>query len=360
MRNRKRRYILLALLIVTLGVGAFYAITTYRMSLMPSMSFEEMLDYTTKNNESAIITVGIIESGETSTTVYGENASILPKEDFEYEIGSITKTFTSSLLCKAISENKVELSDSIHEYIELPQKGYYPDFRRLLTHTSGYKEYYLDWQMVTNFFRKTNAFYGISRDELNTKTGKISIEDKDYPFEYSSFGISVVGSALSEIYASDFITVMQDFIESDLKLENTRISDGKGNMNGYWNWMPNDAYIPAGAIVSTMDDMMKYMQLHMSEALPYLSLGHEIHARVDATTKQYEKLGIRIDAAGLGWMIDTENNIIWHNGGTDNFNSYMAFDKDKQIGVVILSNLAPDYRIPATVMGAKLITALQE
>jgi len=360
MRNKKSIFILSALLIVALGAGIYYAVTIYRMNLIPSMSFEEMMDYTTKNNERAIITVGIIDGEDTGITVYGENSSILPIDEFEYEIGSITKTITSSLLCKAVSEKKAELSDPINEFIDLPQKDHYPDFRRLVTHTSGYKEYYLDRQMVVNFFNRRNAFYGISTDELYTKIGKISLADKVYPFEYSSFGISVVGGALAEIYASDSTTVMQDFIESDLKLENTRISDGNGNMNGYWNWMPDDAYIPAGAVVSTIDDMMKYMQLHMSEALPYLSLGHEIHAQVHATSKKYEKMGIRIDAAGLGWMIDTQNNIIWHNGGTDNFNSYMAFDKEKQIGVVILSNLAPDYRIPATVMGAKLIRTLQE
>ena len=39
---------------------------------------------------------------------------------------------------------------------------------------------------------------------------------------------------------------------------------------------------------------------------------------------------IRIDSVGLGWMIDTENNIIWHNGATSKFNSYIAFDKEKQ------------------------------
>jgi CubicO group peptidase (beta-lactamase class C family) len=65
-----------------------------------------------------------------------------------------------------------------------------------------------------------------------------------------------------------------------------------------------------------------------------------------------------MDAAGIGWMLDTKDNIIWHNGGTTNFNSYVAFNKHKQIGVVILSNLSPKAGIPAVVMGAKLMSGL--
>jgi len=358
--NKKITIIVSTFLVLALGVGVFALITSYRMSLIPSISFKEMLSYTTENNEDAVMTVGIIKDGEVSFTVHGENATILPNEEFQYEIGSVTKTFTASLLCKAIDEGKVELSDSINQYIELPQKDYYPSFERLVTHTSGYKSYYFDWQMASNLFRgEQNDFYGISTEMLNKRIGKISIEDKGYDFNYSNFGISVVGSALAEVYGSYFTKVMDDFIVSELQLKNTVISNGIGDMKGYWNWMPNDAYISAGAIVSTISDMMKYVKLHMSEELPYLSLGHEELAQVNATTKKYKKMGIRIDATGIGWMIDTENNIIWHNGGTSNFNSYIAFDKEKQIGVVILSNLSPNYRIPATVMGAKLITTLQ-
>lgn len=71
-------------------------------------------------------------------------------------------------------------------------------------------------------------------------------------------------------------------------------------------------------------------------------------------------MGIYIDAIGTGWMIDNHNGIIWHNGATSHFNCYLGFDKENQVGVVILSNLSPNYRIPATVMGIKLLTSLQQ
>ena len=43
---------------------------------------------------------------------------------------------------------------------------------------------------------------------------------------------------------------------------------------------------------------------------------------------------------GLAWQIDTD--VIWHNGGTGGYRSYMGFTKDKSLGVVVLANAAND------------------
>ena len=62
-----------------------------------------------------------------------------------------------------------------------------------------------------------------------------------------------------------------------------------------------------------------------------------------------------MDSVGMTWMIDNKNDIIWHNGGTTAYNNYMGFYKDKSKGVVILSNLSPNEKISATIIGAKLL-----
>jgi len=98
----------------------------------------------------------------------------------------------------------------------------------------------------------------------------------------------------------------------------------------------------------------------MLEEPEYLSIAHEALAQVNASNASYEQMGIRMDAVGAGWMMDNENKIIWHNGATGDYNSYIGFDKENQIGVVILSNLPPDYRIPATVMGIEILASLQK
>ena len=50
-------------------------------------------------------------------------------------------------------------------------------------------------------------------------------------------------------------------------------------------------------------------------------------------------------------------NLVWHKGTTTDFNSYIGFTKDKQKGVVILSNLRPNEKVSMTIIGAKILTS---
>lgn len=360
-KKKKMIYIGLVLMVLAFGGGIFSLVIAHQMNLIPTMSFEEMMEYTTEDNEKAIISVGIIQNGEIKRFIFGNNMTHLSNEESLYEIGSITKTFTTALLCKAIDDGLIKLSDPINQHIEMSGKEFYPNLERLVTHTSGYKNYYFEGQMISNVLTgETNDYFGIDSDKLKNRIQNVDLEDKVYDFEYSNFGIAVVGNILEEIYDTEYTQLMNEYIRSELRLKQTFISKGNGDLDGYWKWNEGDAYVPAGAIVSTLEDMLLYLKLHMNEEVPYIAIGHEALIYVDATSKSHEKMDIRIDSVGIGWMIDEVNHLIWHNGGTDEFNSYIAFDKENRIGVVILSNLPPGYKIPATVMGVELITSLRD
>jgi len=354
------RIFLTIIFVIFVGIGGYAIYGSYKLNQLSTMTFDEMMDYTTEDNNDAVITVGIIQDGKITYDVYGQNGMKLAPEEHIYEIGSITKTFTTSLLSKAISEDKISLDSSMNEYLDLPSKAYYPTIRRLVTHTSGYKPYYFEKPMMSNFFSGVNDFNGISEDMLLIRLGKIDLKDSDYSFEYSNFGMSVIGVVLEQIYDEDFTTLMNNYVSSDLGLLNTRISDGSGDLSNYWAWSKSDAYMPAGALLSNITDMMRYVEMQIDENPNYLDMAHDSLAEVNGSNASYEKMGIRIDDFGIGWMIDNEKKIVWHNGGTADYNSYIGFDKEKKIGVVVLSNLSPDYRIPATVMGIEILTDLQK
>ncbi|HHY82734.1 MAG TPA: beta-lactamase family protein [Clostridiales bacterium] len=349
---------LILILVIAAGFGGYSIYGLYKINQIPEMTFDEMLAYTTKGNKDAVITVGIVDNGNMTYNVYGENGNELAKEEHIYEIGSITKTFTASLLCKAVSEGIISLDDSIDEYLDLPEKDYYPTIRRLATHTSGYKGYYFEKPMIANFLHNENGFNGISEEMLISRLGKITLDDADYAFNYSNFGMAVLGAVLEQVYNEDYTKLMNDYISEDLGLANTRISDGSADLKNYWKWSESDAYMPAGALLSSITDMMQYASMQINGIPDYVSAAHEALAEVNTSSSSYEKMGINIDSIGVGWVIDNKNSIIWHNGGTSSYNSYIGFNKEKQIGVVVLSNLPPKYRIPAAVMGAKLLTSL--
>jgi hypothetical protein len=84
------------------------------------------------------LTIGYIFDGEKKIKVFNENGEI-ENEGYTYEIASITKTFTASLMAKYIHENKMSLDDSIQKYFAgLDEKKYYPTLRRLATHRAGH------------------------------------------------------------------------------------------------------------------------------------------------------------------------------------------------------------------------------
>lgn len=362
-KKSNKRIIIIILVIIAISLfcfGGYFAYGSYKISQLTKMSSDEMIAYTAKDKKEAAITVGIIQNKKTIYTVYGKDGKILEPKEYTYEIGSITKTFTTSILCKAVSQNKISLDDSIDKYLKLPKKEYYPTMKRLVTHTSGYKNYYIESPMLLNFIKGRNDFYGINEDILKKRIEKVDVKDRDYEFNYSNFGIATVGAVLEQVYDEGYTTLINTYIKNDLGLANTKLSDGFGDLGKYWEWSDSDAYMPAGALLSNITDMMKYAQIQMLERPEYLSLGHKPLAVISANNRINEKMGINMNEVGAAWIIDKENDILWHNGGTENYNSYIGFDKGKQIAVVVLSNLPPSYRIPATVIGIKIMTTLQK
>lgn len=349
--------IVVVILCVALAFGVIMIYGKYQISKIPELTFMEALEYTTKDNADAVITVGIIKDGEGSYMVYGENGKELSAEPYIYEIGSLTKTFTAALINKAITEGKINIDDTIDCYLPLPNDNQYPTIKELLTHTSGYKEYYFESPMISNFFKGRNDFYGITKEMVFQKASDLSMDKESYNFTYSNFGYAVLGLVLEKVYDANYTTLVNDFLQNNLQLTNTKISDKSGDLGNYWDWEGNDAYLSAGAITSNISDMLSYAQMQL-ESNSYFSECHKSLKTIHASTENYKTMGIHMDEIGMSWIIDNENNIIWHNGGTGNYNTYIGFNLETKTAVVVLSNLAPNYRIPATVLGVKLLLEL--
>jgi len=103
-----------------------------------SSEIQSLIKKTCKGKKHIKLTIGYVLDGEKTVKVFNENGEI-KNESYIYEIASITKTFTASLLAKYIHENKMSLDDSIQKYfVGLDADKYYPTLKRLATHTAGY------------------------------------------------------------------------------------------------------------------------------------------------------------------------------------------------------------------------------
>lgn len=361
-KRRFGRYFLIVIGILGICIFGYHQFKTWETQKLWTLSFDQMIESSIENKPESLITVGIIRGDESSWQVYGQNRD---QTVYDYEIGSITKTMTAALVAKAIVENAINLNDAIDVYLPLKprQDNLYPTIKALLTHTSGYDAYYFEWDtMVPRFFQGQNLLGGVTKDQLIKRIEAVNLSDEDVGrFNYSNFGISVLGIVLEGIYQENYTTLIQTYITQDLGLRNTWVSNNnQGNLTNYWEWEENAAYLPAGAIISNIEDMLAYLSINMSDKQSELTLTHQKLVGFDSS--EQANFNLFIDGIGMTWMLDTQNNIIWHNGATDNYNSYIGFDKEAQMGVVILSNLpiGQNRQVPATIMGPQLLTELKQ
>ncbi|WP_286924227.1 MULTISPECIES: serine hydrolase domain-containing protein [Lysinibacillus] len=307
-----------------------------------------LIKRTSRGKEHLKLTVGYLRDNHSVIKIFNENGELHSPEKYQYEIGSITKTFTTSLLSKYVFEKKMSINDSIEKYIEgVKGEDYYPTLLRLATHSSGYSA-----RLPLNKQQYFNLILGLifgggdlnKNNPLNMDFNKMKmliennkLKEMDYSWKYSNFGISLIGYGLGIVSGEGYWETMNDFLHNELGLLDTYLGTSKNNLHGYgrknndcgnWKWNKENLISPAGAISSTADDLLKYAKINMDENRPYLSLCHKKHG---SGSKKYDM--------GLGWsLLKKNNNVIVHGGGTGCFSSFLAIDKEKKVASVVLAN----------------------
>ena len=326
-----------------------------------SSNMQTLIEKESKGKKHIKLTVGTLVNGEKTIQTFGENGEV-PNENYTYEIGSITKTFTTSLLAKYVHEGKMSLDDPISKYVDGLDDGYYPTLRRLATHTAGYgflpATFWTGIKMLLLPPLLGSRNGGVLPDCLRIDENKMKSllltnpkEDKDYKWEYSNFGLGLIGYAIGKVSGKGYFTTMNEFLVQELEMPNsyTGINPDK-NLHGFskknkniGNWNFEKTIISsAGDISATAEDMLTYAQKHMNGELPYLALTHE----------KYTTVRKGISSSGLAWIITGDKDeIIVHNGGTGAFDSLLIIDKHKKLAYIVLSNyLINPNKLYATVL----------
>jgi CubicO group peptidase (beta-lactamase class C family) len=352
--NKKHKIVLITVIILLVIIGIYFVINSHRKNIISFMTSIQMIEEYINSNKDVLLTAGIIYEGKKYIITFNANGRSLDDNSYIYEIGSVTKTFTISLLCKEVNDGKLSLDDTIAKYIPLDTNRYFPTIRQLATHTAGYGNYPLSLYvrqiiLLLSSRDRDNPFLGYGHSKLLRDISGKRLSNKNYKWNYSNFGISVLGYILGKTYGSDYKTVMEDFIRQTLGLENTTFDNRSDDFNAYWEWNNDDAYLAAGGLKSNVSDMLRYAEIKMNNELPYLRISKTPDDTINASGNYN---------SGLAWLIDRENGIIWHNGGTSSFNSFLGFDDNT--AVIILANVRQQQYINATTIGMKILEELQE
>lgn len=284
--------------------------------------------------------------GKTAIAAYGNpGPDALPLDaDSVFEIGSITKVFTATLLADMAERGEVKLDDPIAKYLpsnmRVPSRnGRLITLIDLSTQTSGLPR--LPDNMKPANPRNPYADYTVtllyeflSRHELRRDPGA--------EFEYSNLGVGLLGHVLALRAGKSYEALVKDRILDPLDMDHTAITltpwmtkhlaTGHNN-NGevMQNWDVG-ALTAAGGIRSTMNDMLKFARANLQTRGRLQQIMQRTHAqRAPATNGAF---------IGMNWIIVRrgEQEVVWHNGGTGGYRTWLGFDRRKALAAVVLTN----------------------
>jgi len=289
------------------------------------------------------IAIAIINNGKVSyfgTKRNNDTISISNNHKSTFEIGSITKVFTSTLLSEFITNKKIKLNDNINDYLNLSFKNKTKiSFKDLANHTSGLPR--LPSNIDLAKVNPENPYKEYKEKELEEYlTNHIELSNKG-KYQYSNLGVGLMGFALSKIENTTYKSLLEDKIFSKYEMQNSTvdINNVKGKLvagiNNEGNEAPNWEFsilAGAGGILSTIEDLSKFVIAQFNPSNKALKL----------TRQKTFQINDNMDI-GLGWHLlksQSKNIWYWHNGGTGGYSSSMAIDTKSKNGIIILSNVS--------------------
>jgi D-alanyl-D-alanine-carboxypeptidase/D-alanyl-D-alanine-endopeptidase len=264
-----------------------------------------------------------------------------------FEIGSITKVFTTSILEAMVERGELRLEDPVAKFlprsVRIPARnGRQITLLELATQSSGLP------RLPSNLTPRDslNPYADYTVQQLYAfLSGYELTRDIGAEYEYSNLGMGLLGHALALKAGTSYEALVRRRILGPLGMGETAITltpalrariapghDNEGHVVPNWD-LPTLA--GAGALRSTAADMLKFLAANIdSTATPLSRTFRHTQGERHATNNANMKIG-------LAWHLFSRpvGTIVWHNGGTGGYRSYLGFDPVRRLGVVVLSNI---------------------
>jgi CubicO group peptidase (beta-lactamase class C family) len=281
--------------------------------------------------------------------------------DSIFEIGSITKVFSAVLLFDMVQRGEVSLADPVALY--LPPEGRPRTFDGkpislldLVTHTSGLP------RMPDNFrpMDQANPYADYSISQLYEFVS--SFVPQYYPgshYEYSNLGFGLLGHALALRAGRSYEDLVVERVCEKLGLANTRITltpemrarlvpGHDTGLRRVSNWdLPTLA--GAGALRSCAHDLVRFLDAAQGRVETSLT---PAFGRLLEVRRQTDSANV---VAAAGWFVTAEHSdeLVWKDGGTGGYATFVGYSARSGVAAVLLSNSRSYYS--ATALGRHLV-----
>jgi CubicO group peptidase (beta-lactamase class C family) len=297
--------------------------------------------------------VAVVQDGEATPFFFGEvkqGSGERPDGDTMWEIGSISKVFTGTLLALLSQEGMLKLEDPVQPVLAglaygEGDAGPVFTLAQLAEHSSGLPRLPDNKKPAD----PANPYADYTVDDLYAFLAKHKLRRAPgEAHEYSNLGVGLLGHVLALKAGRSYEDLLREKLLVPLHMNDTAVTltevqearmakpyaqGGKPASN--WD-IPT--FAGAGGLRSSLNDMTRFLLAAMGDAPEPLEKAFAL-----AQEPRF-KVGENVQI-GLCWMITESSTpgsppLIWHNGGTGGYASFVGFRQDGSLGIVVLCNTA--------------------
>jgi len=274
--------------------------------------------------------------------------SVPVKPEMVFHIGSVAKAFAATAVMMLVEEGKVALDDKISKYLpEAPAAWNEVTIRRLLTHTSGIRDYFGE-----NGDVMFDLHQDFTEDEL---IGKFAAQSMKFQpgekWSYCNAGYIILSVVIHRVTGKFWFDFVKERIFDPLNMTSTRLHSFDdiipNRVSGYTlvqSQLKNDPWMAPswnttadGSLSSNVFDMAKWDAALYTEKLIKRSSLEQMWTPVklnDGTIYPY----------GFAWRITTVNGhrLIQHDGADPAFSTRFARYVNDGLSILVMMNLGED------------------
>lgn len=296
--------------------------------------------------------IGVLHEEQESIAAFGVTSLEHPlpvTEDTLFQIGSITKTYVATAVLRLVEMGEVELDEPVRTH--LPDLKLADEtvaarvtMRHLLTHTAGW---------VGDYFND----FGLGDDALAKMVAELAALPQLTPlgeiYSYNNSGFYIAGRVIEVVTGASFENALKELLFDPLGLNMTfffahevithRFAVGHELVDRQPKvarpWAIGRAAHPAGGIICTMEDLLRYARFQMGDGTTpdgTRLLSQESLALMQ--TPMFPSTGIRM--MGLTWNITTVDGtqMIGHGGGTNGQVTLLRIVPSRNFAVAVFTN----------------------
>jgi CubicO group peptidase (beta-lactamase class C family) len=271
-----------------------------------------------------------------------------------YRLASVTKSITATAVMMLAARGAIDLDAPIQRYCPaFPEKRWPVTARLLLAHLGGVRHYLLREVVRPNthhYESVTAALEKFRSDDLEVQPGA--------QYLYSSPGYTLLGCAIEGASGKPYASFVAENIFAPVGMTATTPDDprkpsptgtayfSKGliyKLTGKLGWRSKAQSIdvsdrlPAGGMLSTVEDMMRF-----AIALQYGRLVPD-SIRDQMWTRQRTSDGKPLEFYGLGWLVGEPDSVrpkrVWNDGSQPGTRTFLYFRPTEGIIIALMTNM---------------------